>query len=102
MVVGARRPGGEPSSRPIARWWPSVRSILARTAQRIVGDKTGLSGPIGIKTDSKGNMYVANYHLNAITEYAASANGNVAPTATISTWGSTARMAATICLCLST
>ena len=55
---------------------------LAPTAT-IVGGNTDLASPEGIAVDAAGNIYVANYEGNTITVFAAGANGNVAPTATI-------------------
>jgi len=44
----------------------------------------GLSTPVGIAVDSKGNVYVANNGNNSVSIFAANSNGNVAPTSTIS------------------
>lgn len=44
----------------------------------------GLSTPVGIAVDSKGNVYVANNGNNSISIFAANSNGNAAPTSTIS------------------
>jgi hypothetical protein len=57
--------------------------------QTIGGSNTGLNGPQGIALDSTGKIYVANFGggsngNGAVTVYAASANGNVAPLRTIS------------------
>lgn len=45
----------------------------------IQGSKTGMSGPVGIATDSNGNFYVANESVNTITKYLGSGNGNISP-----------------------
>jgi outer membrane protein assembly factor BamB len=54
----------------------------------ISGSKTGLSIPAGVALDGNGNVYVADPTTNnavyAVTVYAASASGNVAPIRTIS------------------
>ncbi|MGH7223015.1 MAG: VWA domain-containing protein, partial [Gemmataceae bacterium] len=57
-------------------------------AQTIAGASTGLAYPSGVALDSSGNIYVANYEggtegTGSVTVYANSANGNVAPIATI-------------------
>ena len=53
-------------------------------AQLIAGAATGLSVPVGVALDSKGNVWVANSGNNSVTEYAVGSTGNVAPIATIS------------------
>src|SRR5437870_6249497 len=53
----------------------------------IAGGNTGLNFPAGIALDGAGNIYVANANFNfssgSITVYAAGANGDATPTATI-------------------
>jgi sugar lactone lactonase YvrE len=53
----------------------------------IKGDSTGLDQPVGIGLDAAGRIYVAssanNSHQYRITVYAHTANGNVAPLATV-------------------
>ncbi len=53
----------------------------------IMGANTGLDGPYGMVVDQAGKLYVASSafgsHQYKVTVYAAGANGNVAPTATI-------------------
>jgi hypothetical protein len=52
----------------------------------IAGDNTGLFVPVGIALDGAGNIYVTNPGAGgpqSITVYAAGANGNATPTATI-------------------
>jgi 6-phosphogluconolactonase (cycloisomerase 2 family) len=52
----------------------------------ISGPYTGLNGPEGVALDAAGNIYVSNDNAPypvSITTYAAGANGNVAPSATI-------------------
>jgi len=55
----------------------------------ISGSATGLNAPVAIARDAAGNLYVANRGGsccgvgNSITVYAAAANGNAAPAATI-------------------
>lgn len=54
----------------------------------IGGPNTGLANPTGVALDNAGNIYVANYghtrNSGTVTSYPAGANGNVAPTMTIS------------------
>ena len=52
------------------------------TAQTIIGESTGLSGPIGVAVDSSGRVYVANCGNGTITVYAAGATGNASPLST--------------------
>jgi DNA-binding beta-propeller fold protein YncE len=51
----------------------------------IAGNNTSLAAPTGIAVDGAGNIYVANpgYPTFGVTVYAAGADGDVAPTATI-------------------
>ncbi len=62
----------------------------ATPMQTIGGSNTGLSSPYGVALDSSENVYVANCGSSpyedegSITVYAAGANGNVAPIASIS------------------
>lgn len=56
----------------------------AAPTNTISGGLTGLSNPQGIAIDASGTIYVANEDANTVTEYAATASGNVAPIATIS------------------
>ena len=49
----------------------------------ISGNKTGLSAPVAVALTQKGNVWVANQGSSTITEYAAGAHGNVAPSRTI-------------------
>jgi NHL repeat len=53
----------------------------------ISGTQTGLSVPIGVVVDSKGNLYVANRNASTVTVYAPLANGNVAPLRTLTAEG---------------
>lgn len=62
----------------------------AAPIRRVVGDQTGL-GPASLEKGhnialdtNRGMMYVANTKLNTVTAYPIDANGNVAPTRTIS------------------
>jgi uncharacterized protein YjiK len=55
----------------------------------IIGTKTKLAQPFGIATDSRGNLYVANFEdgshgRGSITIYPTSSKGNAAPSLTIS------------------
>lgn len=49
----------------------------------IAGAQTGLALPIGMGTDSQGNLYVANRQGGGVTVYAPNADGNVAPLRTL-------------------
>lgn len=59
----------------------SLGSVTPSTI--ISGSNTGLNATFGIGVDSKGNIYAANEHAHSVTIFAAGANGNVAPLATI-------------------
>jgi DNA-binding beta-propeller fold protein YncE len=56
---------------------------IAPTAT-ITGADTGLNDPGAVAVDSSGNIYVANFRVNNVTEYSAGISGNAAPIATIS------------------
>lgn len=51
------------------------------------GANTGLSLPIGMVTDKQGNLYVANRLGSKVTVYPSTANGDVAPTRSITATG---------------
>ncbi len=53
----------------------------------ISGAQTGLSLPVGLGTDSQGNLYVANRTGAGVTVYPPTANGNVAPLRTLTATG---------------
>lgn len=66
----------------------------------IMGANTGLDQPVGIAVEPSGKLYVASAafgsHQYKVTVYAAGANGNVAPTATIA--GPTTALSAPVSL----
>jgi len=69
--------------------YPPASYANAAPSTAIVGTDTGLALPLGIVTDSSGNLYVANTAggpdgLGSVTVYPAGSNGNIAPSATIS------------------
>ena len=47
--------------------------------EMIAGPKTKLKGSYGTARDRRGNIHVANFSLNSITEYRAGAKGNAKP-----------------------
>ena len=49
----------------------------------LAGDKTLLSGCVGVAFDGAGNLYIANYNGMSVTVYPPASSGNLAPTATI-------------------
>jgi hypothetical protein len=60
----------------------------AKPARTIAGSKTGMIQPTGIAVDASGNTYVSDFfagpgYEGAVFVYAAGANGNVQPVATI-------------------
>lgn len=59
----------------------------AAPVRMLAGANTMLSLPIGIGVDHQGNLYVANRTGGTVNVYTASANGNVAPTRTITSPG---------------
>jgi hypothetical protein len=59
----------------------------AAPMRTLSGTQTGLSLPVGIQQDSRGNLYVANRMGSTVTVYPALASGNFAPTRTLTATG---------------
>ena len=55
----------------------------AQPQARIFGSNTGLNAPSGIAVDGGGRIWVAELASSTVSEFAANANGNVAPIGTI-------------------
>jgi len=53
----------------------------------ISGSNTTLAGVRGVALDTEGNVYVANYTIGTVTQFAAGANGNSTPVTTLNVPG---------------
>ena len=91
VANGPTPPGTDPTAQP-----PSAITVYTlplstganniAPVQMVTGPATGMFQAVGLALDSAGNMYVANLDFqgnSSLTEYAANANGNAAPIATV-------------------